>query len=147
MKKLLLVLAFLPFGFTYGQCNDKVMESYGGTCSIALYNSYIAIGVIADGYFDEVYDDERIVGLMDEQLTMYDVIVEQLKAVRNDPSSKLSEGDKTYIDNVIKCWGHLKNEAQGLKNVATETNMEEDLYNTGRDAAWLIIAELMGFEE
>ena len=147
MKKLLLALAFLPIAFSYGQCSDKVMESYGGTCSISLYNTYIALGAIADGYTDSVYDADRVVGLMEEQITMYDVIVEQLKAAKNDASANLSEGDKTYLTDVINCWDHLKSEAQGLKNLALNKDVDMDLYNIGRNAAWVIIAELMGFEE
>lgn len=147
MKKLLLVLAFLPVGFSFGQCNEKVMESFGGTSSIALYNTYITIGAIADSYIAETYDAERVQGLMEEQMSMYEVILEQLNAVSNEPKNGLSESDKDYLKDIIECWSTLKNEAQGLKEYAAGSEAGQDLYNVSRDSAWAMIEELMGWNE
>ncbi len=147
MKKLLLVLSFLPIGISYGQCNDKVMEAFGGTSSISLYNTYITIGAIADGYIAETYDAERVQGLMEEQISMYDVILEQLNAVKKESKSGLSEGDKEYLDEIIECWSTLRNEAKGLKEYAEGLEEGNDLYNTSRDAAWAMIEEIMGLNE
>jgi 4-alpha-glucanotransferase len=148
MRKYLLIL-LLACGtqFSYGQCSTKVMEAFGGTSSIAIYNTYVAIGAIADGYVAKTYDSERVKSLMTEQTTMLQHAMDYIDAAVSEESTSLNESDLTYLADMKTCMEFLKDEAQGLHDYAAfGTDEANTAYDTNRNMAWSSIVYLLGLE-
>lgn len=150
MKKIILIalLTAGSFGNAFSQCSAEVREAFGGTSSIALYNTYITIGAIADGFVADTYDSDRVQSLMSEQLSMIDVVIGFLNKAVSDQSGSLTDDDKDYLREMITCLGYLKAEAQGLHDVAqTGSDDANNRYNTNRDLAWASIELILGLNE
>lgn len=150
MKKIILILLLAAgsAGSSYGQCSEEVREAFGGTSSLALYNTYITIGAIADGFVSDSYDSERVQSLMDEQTAMIDVLKDLLDKAVKDDSESLTPDDKMYLREMITCLDYLKKEAQGLHDIAVDGSDDANKrYNTNRDLAWDLIEELLGLNE
>ena len=146
MKKLFGVICLSLLGVSaQAQCDTKVMESFGGTASVAMYNTYLTIGAIADGYVNESYDAERVKALMAEQVGMMTNLITQMKDALAAEKSGLLEDDRVYINEMILCLSYLKDEAQGLQDYATdELETSQQKYNTNRNLAWDKIEDLLG---
>ena len=146
MKKLIGILLFSLLGMAArAQCNTKVMESFGGTASVALYNTYLTIGAIADGYVNETYDADRVSDLMAEQVSMITTLITQMKDAMAVEKSGLSKDDREYMADMVVCLDYLKNEAQGLQDYAKDgLDASQQKYNTNRDLAWAKIEDLLG---
>lgn len=149
MKKIMTMSLFLLLGaISNAQCNTKVMESFGGTASVAMYNTYVSIGAIADGYVNESYDAERVKELMAEQVTMMTNLIAQMKDALAAEKSGLSADDRLYMNDMILCLGYLKDEAQGLQDYATDgAETSQQKYDTNRNLAWAKIEDLLGLGE
>ncbi len=138
MKKIILILllTFGSFSSSFGQCSSEVREAFGGTASIALYNTYITIGAVADCHAVESYDAERVQALMNEQTAMIDVLIEMLDKTVKDQSGSLTSDDKEYVKEMIACLKYLKAEAQGLHDFAADgSEGASQRYNTNRELA------------
>lgn len=150
MKKITLIALLVAGSFSnaFGQCSSEVREAFGGTSSLALYNTYITIGAVADGFVSDSYDSERVQSLMDEQTAMMGVLIDLLDKAAKDASESLTAEDKIYLDEMIKCLGYLKEEAQGLHDIAVDGSDDANYrYTTNRDLAWEYIEELLGLNE
>lgn len=149
MRKLLFagLLSMLSITTTKAQCSTSVLEAFGATSSLAVYNTYITIGTIADGYVGETYDAEYTIDLMDEQITMISTVVDYIDKILNDSKSGVSADDKDYLREMKACLNDLYDEAEGLKEYATDNNSGTDKYNAARDAAWAKIEELLGLND
>lgn len=151
MKKLIISLAICFCGSfsAQGQCSTPVLEGFGSVSAIAVYNTYITIGAIADGYVYETYDSEYVAGLMSEQIAMINVINESLEKCVNDNSEgSLDSADKKYLNDFIDCLDLLRQEAEGFKSYAlSESESGLEKYTTNRDLAWKKIAQLLDLEE
>jgi hypothetical protein len=149
MKKIVgIILLSLLGSSAKAQCNTDVMEAFGGTVSIALYNTYLCVGAIADGYVNESYDDARVKELMNEQVTMLGVLTTEMKKALTVDKSGLSEDDRSLISDVIICLDYLKNEAQGLHDYANDgSETSQEKYNSNRDLAWGKIEDLLGLSD
>ncbi len=150
MRKLFFIATFSVFGYSSAsaQCGTSVLEAFGATSSLALYNTYITIGSIADGYVGETYDSEYTVTLMDEQLAMIDKIIEYIDQLAVDKKSGISTDDKDYLLDMKACLKDLRREAEGLKEYARDDSQSgSDKYNEARTAAWAKIEDLLGLGE
>lgn len=135
--------------FSFGQCSTTVLEGFGSVSAIAVYNTYITIGSVADGYVGEVFEADYVVTLMDEQKSMISVVKESLNACVNDQSEgKLDQDDKNYLQELTLCLSYLEAEADGLLNFASSGSEEAlDKYSENRDKAWELLESLLGLEE
>jgi hypothetical protein len=150
MKKIILIALLFTgtAGSAFSQCSTEVREAFGGTSSLALYNTYITIGAVADGFVADSYDSERVQSLMDEQTAMIGVLIDLLDHAVSDPSGSLTADDKTYVRDMIACLGYLKGEAQGLHDIAVDGSDDANSrYNTNRDLAWDYIEEMLGLNQ
>lgn len=150
MKKMILIAALFigGIGSTSAQCSEAVREAFGGMSSMALYNTYITIGAVADSYVAKNYNSERVQTLMDEQVSMIGAVSVMLDAALSDESGSLSEDDKAYVRSMIACLKSLKDEAQGLHDYALDgSQAANDRYNTNRDQAWAEIEVLLGLND
>lgn len=151
MKSLVLsfFLFFSSLQLAYSQCSSAVLEGFGSISAVAIYNTYITIGSVADAYVGELYEADYVITLMDEQKSMIGVVKKSLDACISDTSDEgLSEDDKLYLEQLITCLSYLEDEAKGLSNYAmTGEQSALDDYSTGRDNAWELISLLLGLDE
>ena len=142
-----ILLTFSGFSIARAQCDADVREAFGGTASIAIYNTYLTIGAIADAHVNDVYDAARVKELMGEQTAMLQSVIDMLEKCKVAKSNGLSEDDVDYVKDLIACLQSLKKEAQGLSDYATDQSEDaQTRYNTNRDKAWGQIKDLMGIE-
>jgi len=149
MRKLIftLVLGVIGTVSARAQCSTSVLEAFGATSSLALYNTYITIGTIADGYVGETYDADYTVDLMGEQTAMISSIIDYIDKLLTDPKSGISADDKDYMNEMKACLNDLYDEAEGLMEYAGNNESGTEKYNTARDAAWAKIEELLGLND
>jgi hypothetical protein len=150
MKKIVLLFLVVAGSaqLSFAQCSEKVMEAFGGTSSLALYNTYITIGAVADGYVAETYDSQRVQSLMDEQTAMIAIVIQFIDGAVAERSETLSEADRVYLVEMKDCLLYLKKEAQGLHDIAAYgTDEANSAYDTNRDLAWDAISELLGLND
>lgn len=147
MKNIVFILFLLVSVFgAKAQTNDKILEFTGSLASIAAYNTYIAIGAIADGYVNDVYDTEYTTTLMDEQISMLKEVKRMATDAINE-SKVLSDDDKEYVKDLNEALSYLVKEAESLKEYAiTGSDESSASYNKNRNLAWDKISELLGLE-
>jgi hypothetical protein len=151
MRSLLLIIIFLfAFGNSATAQTDResvVLEALGGFSALALYNTYIVVGTVADGYVSEVYDKEMATNLIAEQIASVDALVENCnKLLTGDVLQSAS--DKEYIAGIRDALKLLKAEATAFKNYIESGNeSDQKTYDQNRNAAWAKIAKLLGIEE
>ena len=147
MRKLLFAIAFCCLGQANvsAQCGTSVLEAFGATSALALYNTYITIGSIADGYVGKTYESDYTITLMDEQLTMIKNIQDYIDKLLKDKKSGISDDDKAYLREMKSCLDDLYDEAQGLKEYATDgSESGSNKYNKARNSAWAKIEDILG---
>ena len=124
------------------------MEAFGGISAISMYNTYLGIGAVADAYSVDKYKSDYVQTLMNEQIGMIDAVNEMLEKVVNDKSGNVPVEDQTYINNIVKTFSYLKDEAIGLRDYSkNEDTISSEKYETNRKLAWEMISELLGFNE
>ena len=130
------------------QNNTKVLEALGSSSAVLLYNTYICIGSIADNYAGEVYEEDYVVTLMNEQVDMIDALTSRLQNCIDDTSEgHLSDEDKNFFKSMILILSYLKNQAQGFAEYAkTDSDDSLEKFDENRELAWENIAELLGIE-
>lgn len=126
----------------------EVREAFGGVSSISVYNTYIAIGAIADAYVNEGYNADRVKELMGEQTSMLQSVIDMLSKCQVAKSNGLSDDDILYVKELIACLQSLKGEAQGLSDFVIAGSEEaQNRYNQNRDKAWGEISSLLGLRK
>ncbi len=150
MKKILICLfiGLLSFDQTRAQdSNDKtvVLETLGVLSAVTVYNTYLAIGAVADGY-GTTYEAEYAISLMNEQSSFLSKTQEQLDALV--ATKFLDENDKDFVKRTSECVNYLRNQAEAMAKYAkTEAQADLDSYNFYRDRAWKLIEDLLGLKE
>lgn len=128
-----------------GQIEDgknKALESIGVLSAVTIYNTYLAIGAVADGY-GTAYEDDYVVSLMEEQKSLLANTIDQLNLLT--ASDYLDTNDKEFVKQTTDCLNYLKMEAEAMsKYVGSKTQADLDSYNFYRDRAWNMIEDLLG---
>jgi hypothetical protein len=145
LKKLILPLALaiavscFPHRMS-AQGKDVALETIGAITAIAVYNTYIAIGAVADGYADEGYKPDYVNTLMEEQVSAMEGLTTQLHDLQTSGFITDPEDD-AYIEEFVTVVGYLREEAEGLKKIVEGGG--NDLYEESREKAWAKISELL----
>jgi hypothetical protein len=151
MRSLFLVFVFL---FTFSQSataqtdrENVVLEALGGFSALALYNTYIVVGAVADGYVSEVYTKEMANNLIAEQISSVELLTEHCnKLLTGDVLQNPS--DKEYVSGIREALKLLKAEATAFKSyIESGAESDQKTYDTNRNAAWAKISKLLGIEE
>lgn len=150
MKNLLTSIAlsavFMVSSFS-SLAQDNLLGAMGSMSAIAVYNTYIAIGGIGDGYTYDVYTPENATSYLQEQLDLMDNLNIQLTNLIN--SDELSdELDRDYVKDILSLVGGLKRQASYLKDYIANGNLESDLsaYDSQRLHNWDDIERILGIE-
>lgn len=152
MKKLFTICLLACLAFTNNlnaQTSSKgkteALETLGAVSAMMMYNTYITVGAISDGY-DKMYTKEKATTLLTEQVNGMDVIKNSLTKLLNSGFLE-SEDDKAYVRKAISCTEYLKKEAKGMINYM-ESNKKSDIeaYDDARNNAWKLIADMLGLK-
>lgn len=122
--------------------NDALV-TIGTVSAFALYNTYLAIGAIADAYGSDVYTAQQVGDLMKEQLNMLPVVKDQVNTLMISGYLDAPE-DSEYCLKIMNCIDLLLLEAGGLSEYALNGDADAQLnYAHAREDAWDLITELL----
>jgi len=138
------IMTITSFTTVFGQTDgkSKALESIGVLSAVTIYNTYLAIGAMADGY-GTAYEADYVITLMGEQKSLLANTITQLNLLME--SDYLDSNDKEFIKQTTDCINYLKMEAEAMtKYIESESQADIDSYNFYRDRAWTMIEELLG---
>lgn len=124
--------------------DDAKLTAIGGLSAGYVYNSYIAIGAIGDGFGKGVYTDEQVQELTNDIVNMMDVVKKQTLGIQQ----YVSKADQDFVDDVFEILGLLQEQARQLKKYS-ETENASDLtaYEKARTKVWPKIQKLLGLNK
>ncbi len=138
----------MPFAQVNAQSTDSktvALESIGVLSAITMYNTYLAIGAVADGY-GVSYEADYAASLMKEQEGFLIAAIDQLNALK--ATDFLDEDDKLFVQQTTECLNYLKMQAGAMgKYSQGESQADLDSYNFYRGRAWNMIEDLLGLGE
>jgi len=124
---------------------DDVLETLGLMGGVSLYNTYVLIGAVSDGFANEGYSDELATTLLNKQIGLIDAQIAQYKTVGKSFVKKAS--DKEAITTINEIFVGLKAQAQyAIDYIATPSNDAAEIYDEQREANWAKISEFLGME-
>lgn len=145
------ILVFsLTFGSTVNAQTDRenvVLEALGGFSALALYNTYIVVGAVADGYASDIYTSEMATNLIAEQISSIELLQEHCDKLLSGTVLQ-NPSDKEFVTGIREALKLLKSEAKSFKNyIESGSEGDQKAYNDNRNAAWTKIAKLLGIQE
>lgn len=153
MKKLLLLpllcVLFTTAPSTLHAQSGKgaALETIGMLSGHSAYNTYIAIGGIADGYASDVYTSTYVQELMVEQVSMLYMLDSSMITLQNS-GFITDDADKESIYDIREIYRLLINQANALKSYAVSGSTEDsDYFQVCRKKSWAAISKLIGVEE
>lgn len=152
MKNLLFSIGILLISVNiYSQnCEEregKLLEAMGSFSAAAMYNTYGAIGSIADGFGGEVYKAEMVTSLLNAQIALCGNLIKVMDSLKTG-KILTAQSDQNYSTDVIAILKGLKNQASFfLDYVKDKAQQKMDDYSAQRDKNWKDLCKLMGMEE
>lgn len=151
MRKLILLLFILITGtashaqLTAAQ-ESKMLQSMGGLSAAYLYNTYSAIGSVADGYSGGVYTEKETTDILDNQKQMCGNLIKMLQGLVDDKVLN-DQRDVDFMKNTITIIKGLKNQAQYYEDYMANKNDERKTkYDDQRKENWNGISKVLGLE-
>jgi hypothetical protein len=119
-------------------------ETLGLLATMQLYQTYLNIGLLADGKAEGVYSAETVSELLGSIIHPLDQVEEQLTKVSQ---LKLTNEDRDTVKVLVKTLQLLRQQGKALVNF-WNTGKEEDakLYESSRTAAWRELSGLLKLE-
>jgi hypothetical protein len=151
MKKTLILCLLLWAGIPAAQAQTPdpktvMLESFGATSGMLVYNTYIVIGVIADSYEGEVYDSTEVSTYVIEQISAMENMARQYQALY-DAAYLEDPADQDMVQEFVAVCGMLRDEAQALLDYIADPTIEKGtVFQEKRTSAWESIAYLLGIE-
>jgi hypothetical protein len=149
MRTITVVFLCLFSTATFAQTDREnvVLEALGGFSALALYNTYIVVGAVADGYAYEVYDKEMATNLVTEQISSIQILVDHCDKLLTGTNLQ-NASDKEYVTGIRTALYLLKDEAAALKGyIETASEDDQKAYSDKRNAAWKKISVMLGLEQ
>ena len=142
-----LFLAFVVFQSPVSKAQtgkSDALETLGSITGMLMYNTYVGIGSIGDGYEEGVYDAKYVGDVMDEQVSGIKAVNAQLLVLLNSGFLD-DEADLSFMRDVRTTFDLLINEAEKLKEYAASTDQgDADKFQSYRKQAWSKISDLLG---
>lgn len=124
-----------------------MLETFGATTSMFLYNTYTTIGSIGDQFECDCIDDTTAIAMMDEQVSALNDLATQFDTLLasgyiDDPL------DFDFLSDCIATMRLLSDEAYYLAQyMRSFSDYYVDMFHEKRNAAWSMIAELLGLDD
>ncbi len=122
----------------------KLTKAVGGLSAVTLYNTYLSISMIAQGY-ETTYDSLTVSQLLAVQISF----MNNLSITYNDliESNALLTDDVVFAQEVLGIFGDMINQANSFnKYVASKSDVDLGEYSNSGDIAWTRISQLLGYE-
>lgn len=151
MKKILVLfsMAAISLSSHSQNCEEReanLLNTLGGMSAGFLYNTYVSIGSLSDGYAKDVYSKDLINSLVEEQTQL----IENVRIMLNDllvKKSLISDDDQKFVKQTMEIMNGLKEQARFLKEIAnTNETAKKDAYQKQRQDNWKKISKLMGLD-
>jgi hypothetical protein len=146
---LLTLTMVLPAFALSAQSSDKentFLETLGAASGIMIYNTYVAIGSIADGYEYEAYDSAEVKVFMDEQAGAMQNMATQYQALLDSGYLEAQE-DQEFVSELIVTCRLLSDQAGALTQYAlTQSDDVAQAFQDYRSEAWQKIAYLLDID-
>lgn len=123
--------------------DDTCMEAVGAAHGANLFNTYTAIGAIADGYGKGVYDESDVQDLMTTEAGFIKALTGSLTKLEEQKG--VSKQDRKALHQFIATYALLDAQARALLTYA-KSNEDEDLkrFDEARKKAWTRIEDILG---
>jgi hypothetical protein len=126
--------------------DDAMLEAFGASLGMMLYNTYLAIGSVGDAYEAEAYDAATVTALMDEQMNSMSTVGGQLRQL-DDVLVLEDEADRVFVRDAVLVIDDLNSMARHMKAYANSlATADADAFQSARSGAWGKIAVLLGIE-
>ena len=123
-----------------------MLETFGAVSGIVIYNTYIVLGTVADGFEGEVYDSATVITYIDEQVAVLQNLAEQFRKVY-DARYMTDEGDQAFLLELETACNLLRDQALALTTYVIDgTDEKADAFQEKRTMAWDKIAWLLEIE-
>lgn len=149
-KRLSTVLAislFWLWGFihpVYAQGKDELyLETIGSLSAQGILITYLAVGVLGDGYEKNVYEKEFLLTLLTQIINVTEAIKKQMNKLQ---SSGMAPGESNikYLYELSETYDLLMEQSLAFKSYVTTGNPEHvTVFHEKRTAAWKKIANLL----
>jgi hypothetical protein len=121
---------------------QQLLETVGTLAGFQLYQSYLNIGLIADGKAEGVYSDEDVSTILNSVLELLETLDKRLEA---NSKLALSDSDQSAIKKLRLLSALLRQEGDELKAFwRTGDKAHSDKYEAARKEAWEGISEVLG---
>src|SRR5690554_417111 len=154
MNKLFYFLCIAFFSVMPVQAQDdsaveEIKELLGGTTAVAMYNTFIAIGMAADLYLSHQDNQEIAQMLAEEQIGMAENMHLMFKETLSNNAAAFSENDIYFLNGVVETFEALESFAkvasEWMQNPQSAELMEK--YDQQREIAWQLVGDLLGLDE
>ena len=122
---------------------NEALVTIGTMSALSLYNTYVAIGAVADAYGRDVYTAQNVGDLMKEQLTILPTAKAQVEKLKYSGYLE-DQTDIDYCQSIMDCLDLLILEAGGLSEYALHGDLDAQLnYANAREDAWELITKIL----
>ncbi len=113
---------------------ERLLESVGSVSSIYLYQSYLNVGLIADGVKNDTYTKEEAGELLNTIVTLLQTVDAQMQKLEN---IGLDEEEVAAVKQVRNISGSIKAQTIHLQNHwKTGDKLSLDQFNQSRHESW-----------
>src|SRR5262245_38467019 len=125
--------------------NAQLTETVGLLSGLYLYQSYLNIGLLADGKAERLYDDKAARSVLDSILNPLETVDKQLEKIGKQARSG---ADRDAVDHIRIMVDLLRRQGKELK-VYWDSGKPEDgtRYEATRQEAWKQISSTLGFDK
>ena len=144
LRSVLFSAAILPVAAPAQIVADgPMLEAFGGTLDMLLYNTYLAIGSVGDGFEHEAYDAATVGQLMDEQVASLSTVNAQLEKL-DDMLVLEDESDRAFVRDAMRTMDDLGTMARSMKTYAGSLEgADAEAFQSARTSAWDRISALL----
>ena len=149
MKKiyifLFIVLAAIA-GHAQSTGKTEALTAMGGACGLLLYNTHMVLGMDADAFAEEVYNADKAIEIVAEQLGGVETILKQYDDLIHSGFLTDKE-DIKFMKELVAAFGLVQDEGLALQQYIEDgTNGSAAKYDANRQTAWKEIQRLLGME-
>jgi hypothetical protein len=125
--------------------NVQLTETVGLLSGLYLYQSYLNIGLLADGKAERLYDDKAARSVLDSILNPLETVDKQLAKIGKQARSG---GDRDAVDRIRIMVDLLRRQGKELKAFWDSGSPEDGArYEATRQEAWKQISATLGFDK
>ena len=142
---ILLLVSFSSSLYAYDNGTQVMLETIGAFSAQGLYLTYSAIGTTIDAWSFDTYTDEDAVAMISEYVGMCEAVKDQLEILLD--SDVMNNEDYSYVSEVNETFDLLIDQGEAaIDYINTYEDNYLDRFEVKRDAAWDMIAYLLGLE-